>query len=250
MMQDVVVAQLAMGSTLAGADAAKAPQDDHDGTTVKFRTLSTSAAGAIDALLSEMSARRVHFASGVVTGAMLEMEGVTFIDPLPLEPRLNGSQRNMIRLSLTLEQQLFVLAEYLGNASGGSAHAVIRSGEAAAMADVLRRSLLTFGVSLAATRWWTTCRWRAMCFWWAFQLGMPVRLRGTCRRTVVCACSCSWSLRCCMLSLLLRSVTVRVRTVLCLRRACRTGTTGVQRRRPPESLLLLCRGRKTGRRCH
>ncbi|RNC44225.1 receptor-type adenylate cyclase [Trypanosoma cruzi] len=69
MMQDVVVAQLAMGSTLAGADAAKAPQDDHDGTTVKFRTLSTSAAGAIDALLSEMSARRVHFASGVVTNA-------------------------------------------------------------------------------------------------------------------------------------------------------------------------------------
>ncbi|RNF23619.1 receptor-type adenylate cyclase [Trypanosoma cruzi] len=69
MMQDVVFAQLAMGSTLAGADAAKAPQDDHDGTTFKFRTLSTSAAGAIGALLSEMSARRVHFASGVVTDA-------------------------------------------------------------------------------------------------------------------------------------------------------------------------------------
>ncbi|KAF8293310.1 receptor-type adenylate cyclase, putative [Trypanosoma cruzi] len=98
-----------------------------------------------------MSARRVHFVSGVVTDAMLDVEGVTIIDPLPLEPRLNRFQRNMIRLSLTLEQQFFLLAEYLGNTSGGSAHGVIGSGR-------LLRSLLTFGVSLAsATRWWTTC---------------------------------------------------------------------------------------------
>ncbi|PWV07785.1 putative receptor-type adenylate cyclase [Trypanosoma cruzi] len=150
MMQDVVVAQLAMSSMLAGVDAARAPQDYYDGTTVTFHAISTSAAGARDALLSEMSARRVHFVSGVVTEAVLEMEGMDFIDSLLLEPRLNRFRRNVIRLSPTLEQQLFVLAEYLGNASGGSAHAVIRSGEAAAMADVLRRSLLTFGVSLAS----------------------------------------------------------------------------------------------------
>ncbi|KAF5221424.1 hypothetical protein ECC02_005485 [Trypanosoma cruzi] len=159
MMQDAVVAQLAMGSTLAGSDAAKAPQDDHDGTTVNFRTLSTSAAGAIDALLSEMSARRVHFVSGAVTDAMLDVEGVTIIDPLPLEPRLNRFQRNMIRLSLTLEQQFFLLAEYLGNTSGGSAHGVIGSGEAAALAvDVWR--VAGFCDALVDHLWW---RGRCVC---------------------------------------------------------------------------------------
>ncbi|PWU99037.1 hypothetical protein C4B63_10g412 [Trypanosoma cruzi] len=53
-------------------------------------------------------------ACGVVMDAMLEMEGVTFIDPLLLEPRLNRSQRNMIRLSLTLEQQFFCLRSTSG----------------------------------------------------------------------------------------------------------------------------------------
>ncbi|EKF33073.1 receptor-type adenylate cyclase, putative [Trypanosoma cruzi marinkellei] len=127
MMQDGVVAQLAMGSMLVGVDDAKPSRDYYDGTTVTSHTLSTSAAGARDALLSEMSARRVHFVSGVVTVAMLDVEGVAFIDPLPLEPRLNRFQINVIRLSPTLEQQFFVLAEYLGSTSGGPAHAVIRS---------------------------------------------------------------------------------------------------------------------------
>ncbi|EKF26496.1 receptor-type adenylate cyclase, putative, partial [Trypanosoma cruzi marinkellei] len=94
-IQDGVVAQLAMRSMLVGVDAAKAPQDYYDGTTVTFHSLSTSAAGARDALLSEMSARRVHFVSGVVTEAMLDVEGVAFIDPLPLEPRLNRFRRNV-----------------------------------------------------------------------------------------------------------------------------------------------------------
>ncbi|KAF5216192.1 hypothetical protein ECC02_011059 [Trypanosoma cruzi] len=101
-------------------------------------------------LRSELQSRRAYAVLGVVTDAMLDVEGVTFIDPLLFEPRLNRFRRNVIRLSPTLEQQFFVIAKYLGETSGGSAHAVIRSGEAAAMADLLRRSLVTFGVSLAS----------------------------------------------------------------------------------------------------
>ncbi|PBJ68387.1 receptor-type adenylate cyclase [Trypanosoma cruzi cruzi] len=117
---------------------------------VSMQLISSTRNGAPDALRETMEAKRVDFVSGVVTEAMLEMEGVDFIDPLLLEPRPNRFRKNVIRLSPTLEQQFFVLAEYLGNASGGSVHAVIRNREASAMADVLRRSLLTFGVSLAS----------------------------------------------------------------------------------------------------
>ncbi|EKG04683.1 receptor-type adenylate cyclase, putative, partial [Trypanosoma cruzi] len=117
---------------------------------VSMQLISSTRNGAPDALRETMEAKRVDFVSGVVTEAMLEMEGVAFIDSLLLEPRPNRFRKNVIRLSPTLEQQFFVLAEYLGNASGGSVHAVIRNREASAMADVLRRSLLTFGVSLAS----------------------------------------------------------------------------------------------------
>ncbi|PWU99315.1 putative receptor-type adenylate cyclase [Trypanosoma cruzi] len=103
-------------------------------------------------LRSELQSRRAHAVLGVVTDAMLDVEGMTFIDPLFLEPRLNRFRRNVIRLSPTLEQQFFVIARYLGKTSGGSAHAVIRSGEAAAMAEVLRLSLETFGGSLLSTK--------------------------------------------------------------------------------------------------
>ncbi|RNC31927.1 adenylate cyclase, partial [Trypanosoma cruzi] len=112
-------------------------------------SLQSTTHDSVGALRSALQSRRVEGVIGVVTEAMLEMKGVAFIDPLLLEPRLNRFRRNVIRLSPTLEQQFFVIANYLGTASGGSAHAVIRSGEASAMADVLRRSLLTFGVSLA-----------------------------------------------------------------------------------------------------
>ncbi|RNE97079.1 esag4 [Trypanosoma rangeli] len=101
-----------------------------------------------DALQSQMQSRRVHGVFGVVTEAMLDVGNVVFIDPLLLEPRLNRFRRYAIHLSPTLEQEFFVLAKYLGNTSVRSAHAVIRGEEAAAVADVLRRSLVTSGVSL------------------------------------------------------------------------------------------------------
>ncbi|KAF8291656.1 hypothetical protein TcYC6_0122180 [Trypanosoma cruzi] len=83
---------------------------------------------------------------------MLEVEDVAFINPITFSRALVGSGKNVIRLLPTLEQQFFVIAEYLGNMSDGSAHAVIRSDDGATMAEVLRLSLKTFGGSLLSTK--------------------------------------------------------------------------------------------------
>ncbi|KAH9600950.1 Adenylyl cyclase class-3/4/guanylyl cyclase [Trypanosoma melophagium] len=90
----------------------------------------------------------VHAVAGIVTEAMLDVSNVTFIDPMLLQPRLNKFRKHVIHLSPTVEQELFVLAQYLGNKTGATAAAVIRCDEAAAVEDVLRRSLVTFGGSL------------------------------------------------------------------------------------------------------
>ncbi|EKF27856.1 receptor-type adenylate cyclase, putative, partial [Trypanosoma cruzi marinkellei] len=79
-------------------------------------------------------------------------EDVAFIDPIYLRPRISRFRKNVICLSPTLEQQFFVIAEYLGNKSDGSAHAVFRSDEGATMAEVLLLSLATFGGSLLSTK--------------------------------------------------------------------------------------------------
>ncbi|RNE95478.1 receptor-type adenylate cyclase, partial [Trypanosoma rangeli] len=83
-------------------------------------------------------------------------------DPLQLEPRLSRFRRHVIHPSPTLEQQFFVLAEYLGNTSVRSVHAVIRGEEAVAVADVLRRSLVTFGGSLRSPAVRYGCRLRCV----------------------------------------------------------------------------------------
>ncbi|RNF09287.1 adenylate cyclase, partial [Trypanosoma conorhini] len=147
-MQDNEHAQLAVSSVLGGAKAAIASQEHDAPGMVTLRVLNTSIAGAHDALVAEHNERRVHFVGGVVTEAMLGVGSVAFIDPLQLEPRLNRFRRHVLHLSPTLEQQFFVLAEYLGDTGVREAHAVVRGEEAAAVAEVLRRSLVTFGGSL------------------------------------------------------------------------------------------------------
>ncbi|RNE97017.1 esag4, partial [Trypanosoma conorhini] len=147
-MQDNEYAQLAVSSVLGGAKAAIASQGHDAPGMVTLHVLNTSIAGARNALEEEHNERLVHFVGGVVTEAMLDVESVAFLDPLQLEPRLNRFRRHVIHLSPTLEQQFFVLAKYLRDAGIRAAHAVIRGEEAAAVAEVLRRSLVTFGGSL------------------------------------------------------------------------------------------------------
>ncbi|RNE95716.1 receptor-type adenylate cyclase, partial [Trypanosoma conorhini] len=148
-MNDSAVAQRAVVELHTGFLAAIASlMASWDEPEINMASLPTSLAHARDALRSELQSRRVHGVVGVVTEAMLGVGSVAFLDPLQLEPRLNRFRRHVIHLSPTLEQQFFVLAEYLRDAGVRAAHAVIRGEEAAAVAEVLRRSLVTFGGSL------------------------------------------------------------------------------------------------------
>ncbi|ORC83530.1 receptor-type adenylate cyclase, partial [Trypanosoma theileri] len=129
-------------------------RDDDDYTSKHLFNIESALSttnGAYDKLISIMRRQRVHAVVGVVTETMLDIRNVTFIDPLFLQPRLNKFRRHVIHLSPTVEQELFVLAQYLGNTSDASAAAVIRCDEAAAVEDVLRRSLVTFGGSLQSS---------------------------------------------------------------------------------------------------
>ncbi|RNE97225.1 esag4, partial [Trypanosoma rangeli] len=148
-MTDSAVAQTALAELEAGylLEYTNRKTSWREGV-VNLSPVISTLGNARNALLSEMQSRRVHGVAGVVTEAVLDVETVAFFDPLQLEPRLNRFRRHVIHLSPTLEQQFFVLAKYLGNTSVRSAHAVIRGEEAAAVADVLRRSLVTFGGSL------------------------------------------------------------------------------------------------------
>ncbi|KEG07006.1 receptor-type adenylate cyclase, partial [Trypanosoma grayi] len=108
-------------------------------------------ADAHDVLAQELGVRRIHAVTGITTDALLDFPNLTFIDGLLLRSRRSKFRRNVIHLSPTLEQEFFVLAHYLGSTRHGTAHAVIRNDEAAAMADVLQRSLVTFGGSLRSS---------------------------------------------------------------------------------------------------
>ncbi|RHW70767.1 Adenylate and Guanylate cyclase catalytic domain containing protein [Trypanosoma brucei equiperdum] len=60
-------------------------------------------------MLEEVKERVVTAVFGVVDDALLSMTDMTFIDPIPLSPRLKHPGRNVLHLSPTIEQQIFVM---------------------------------------------------------------------------------------------------------------------------------------------
>ncbi|KAH9600918.1 Adenylyl cyclase class-3/4/guanylyl cyclase [Trypanosoma melophagium] len=129
-------------------NAIKRSSNSLDSHHVTIHRLNSNPTDGRLVLLKEIEDKNTHAVAGIVTEAMLDVPNVTFIDPLFLQPRLNKFRRHVIHLSPTVEQELLVLAFYLGNTTGATAAAVIRCDEAAAVEDVLRRSLVTFGGSL------------------------------------------------------------------------------------------------------
>nr|AGT29399.1 ESAG4 [Trypanosoma brucei] len=113
-----------------------------------LHAFNTTIAEAANDLRRDQGERIVTAVFGPVTEAMLDTPNITFIDPLELKPRLNKFRRNVIHLSPTLEQQLYVLSSYLAGAGVGNVDAVICSNEADGIADFLRSSLTEFAVSL------------------------------------------------------------------------------------------------------
>ncbi|KEG07896.1 receptor-type adenylate cyclase, partial [Trypanosoma grayi] len=154
LMTDDTYAMRATLGMRAGASAALQGWSNAMNTRIAvLQIINTSTADAKTTLRDEEERKRTHAVCGVMTEEMLDDETVVFIDPQNLHPHLNKFRRRVIRLSTTLEQEFFVLAQYLGNTTSANTtsantHAVIRSGEAAAVVNVLRRSLVTFGGSL------------------------------------------------------------------------------------------------------
>ncbi|KEG05281.1 receptor-type adenylate cyclase, partial [Trypanosoma grayi] len=146
-------------------DAVRAMEDIAYGTTAAIgtqestesfhfmsaRAINTTVSDASAALTKELEVRYVDCVVGVLPKYLLSMKEITFIDPVPLQPRVSRFRRHVIHLAPTLEQEFFVVAQYLANTTDAKFHAVIRSDEAAAIADVLRRSLVTFGGSLLSS---------------------------------------------------------------------------------------------------
>ncbi|CBH18414.1 receptor-type adenylate cyclase GRESAG 4,putative [Trypanosoma brucei gambiense DAL972] len=111
-----------------------------------FLATSDAAASILQQLLS---VRIVSAVFGVVSDDMLEIEGMTFFDPITTTPRLTKPRKNVIYLSPTMEQQLYVLAEYLYSNPPPSVKAIIRSKEASEISKLLRKTLLTFDAPLS-----------------------------------------------------------------------------------------------------
>ncbi|KEG05778.1 receptor-type adenylate cyclase, partial [Trypanosoma grayi] len=147
-ISDMAVATKASENFHTGAAAGLSDGRIETAHEFSIKTLQSPALHATNKLSTEIETRITAAVVGVVDASMLSHINITYIDPVELRMRLNKFERHVIHLSPTLEQEFFVVAQYLGNTTVANAHAVIRSDGAAAMADVLQRSLVTFGGSL------------------------------------------------------------------------------------------------------
>ncbi|AAZ12813.1 receptor-type adenylate cyclase GRESAG 4, putative [Trypanosoma brucei brucei TREU927] len=101
-------------------------------------------------LYDEVKERVVTAVFGVVDDSLLRTKGMTFIDPIILTPQLSDPRRNVIHLSPTLEQQLFVIAEHIIQNGTGKMHAIVRGGDAKGIGDMLNKTLDYFFGSLSS----------------------------------------------------------------------------------------------------
>ncbi|CCD12732.1 unnamed protein product [Trypanosoma congolense IL3000] len=116
-----------------------------------INAITLPSSGIVSGLKSELSKRITDAVLGVVSGSVLDVPGVAFIDPVVLEPRLNKYRRHVIHLSPTLEQQFYVVVSYLADKVREGFHAVIRSSEGDDIGDLLSTTLVTFGMALQST---------------------------------------------------------------------------------------------------
>ncbi|CCD12513.1 unnamed protein product [Trypanosoma congolense IL3000] len=125
--------------------------DDATGSAddrIFFHPLEVTKANATAALENLRDTKVVSAVFGVVPGEMLNMRNMTFINPIALTPRVNTFRRNVLHILPLIAQQLYVSAVYMSNTSLGKVKAFIRGDHAAAMEDVLEKSLVTFGLTL------------------------------------------------------------------------------------------------------
>ncbi|KEG11949.1 receptor-type adenylate cyclase [Trypanosoma grayi] len=142
------VASYAVREIVRGQIAAVNPGLSAIQHSYTLKVVAATTAQAADSLIGGMEVFATDVSVGIVLDAMLNAPGLFFLDPVFLTPQLNSFRRNVILLSPTTEQQIFVLAQYLANTSDPAAHVIVRSNAPEATLDVVRRSFLTFGVTL------------------------------------------------------------------------------------------------------
>ncbi|CCD13049.1 unnamed protein product [Trypanosoma congolense IL3000] len=85
---------------------------------------------------------------GCVNESFVEKRDVVLLDSFTPSPTVNSFMRNVIRLSPTLQQQLYVLAMYLSNKTPDDITVIFRGPRASLAIDALNMTLVTFGMSL------------------------------------------------------------------------------------------------------
>ncbi|CBH10884.1 ATP pyrophosphate-lyase, putative [Trypanosoma brucei gambiense DAL972] len=131
-----------------GVSSAPLILDDFGEDILHFDVLPLSTQMGVIVLEALLNMREIFIIYGAVDEDILELPGPVFVDPLLLYPRINRFNRNVLLLSPTVRQQLYVLAMHLSNASTGAVSAAIRSKRAEVIGDVLNKSLMTFDVAL------------------------------------------------------------------------------------------------------
>ncbi|KEG05245.1 putative receptor-type adenylate cyclase, partial [Trypanosoma grayi] len=84
--------------------------------------IDTTTSGAVKALEIEQEMYITDIFTGFALEEILVVPNLIFIDPVFLLPRLTKFQRNVIFLSPTIQQQMFVLAQYLSSIGDPNAH--------------------------------------------------------------------------------------------------------------------------------
>ncbi|CCD13219.1 unnamed protein product [Trypanosoma congolense IL3000] len=143
---------LMAGATSFGDGASAVASDGRVGEVNRFflQQLNTDAQNSASDIQELQKNRIVTAVFGVVTDAMLRIPSLTFIDPITPTPRLTTFRQNIIHLSPTLEQQLYVLAKYLATHTN-PLYAVIRGKQSSGISAILTRTLVTFGMNLTST---------------------------------------------------------------------------------------------------
>ncbi|AAZ12671.1 receptor-type adenylate cyclase GRESAG 4, putative [Trypanosoma brucei brucei TREU927] len=91
--------------------------------------INTSSGTIWKRLKREEEEKLVTAVMGVTDEALLSTSTFVVVDPVLLVPRLRTPNKRVIYLSATLEQQLFVIAKYLGEKGSIGVHSVISSSE-------------------------------------------------------------------------------------------------------------------------
>ena len=152
-------AMVLLNSSASDILAGMLAQEEATGSSARasFETIVVSSSSSDDvskSVATRVEDRYVSLLFGLVLNASnkdVNVSGYPLLDPLYFPAVLQPPfVENVVYLSATLEQELFVLVQYVSAVEKAPLHSYIRSAEAAAISSALYASAVTFGVSMAS----------------------------------------------------------------------------------------------------